>query len=92
MVKQNKNNHSNIETIASNLGMAVVALAAVLHVAELPHEGDRYQTATLQPTYVTSQSADTHSEEMRRSGREEVRHSSATFGAIMRSHPTAGSQ
>lgn len=94
MVEKTKNYPSNIESIVSSIGMTVITVATMLHVAELPHSNEPKMTGTLQPVYASAQPAESqaHSEDARRSGREEVRHSSATFGAVMRSHPTAGSQ
>jgi hypothetical protein len=93
MVSKNKNNTSsiyNLESVASHLGLAVMMLATVASISELPHREGGHSEAVLQPAY--SATLQTHSDEqMRRGGKEEVRHTSASYGAVMRSHFVAGS-
>jgi len=98
MVNKNKNNQdqnseSLAHTAAEHIGMLAVGVAAVINVAGLAHlSQDQHTTAVLQPLYAVSQAqeSETASEELRRPGREEIRHSSASFGAFQRSPNTAG--
>lgn len=101
MVTKNKNAQpKKLARIISHVGMTVVALATVLNLTELASREGHQLAATLQPAYAAASpdSGNTQNDkqtvqsyEMRRSGREEIRHSSATYGAATRSHSISGS-
>lgn len=94
MLEKNKNEQSKLTVVAENIGMTVLALATVINMAELSgHEGHN-MFGFLQPAYasVGQQSViQDQSSELRRGGREEIRHTSASYGAVMRSHSITGS-
>lgn len=96
MVHKNKN-HTKISVerlhhIADIAGMVIVSFATVLNMVELAEHEGRQIVSFMQPHYAMAAATDEQGTELRRSGREEIRHTSATYGAIMRSHPTSGTQ
>jgi hypothetical protein len=96
MVKQNKNTTiERLETIMSHVGMAVMTMATMASMTELAHREGSHLTATLQPAYATNQitanDPGQNDDQFRRGGREEIRHTSATYGSAMRSHSVTGS-
>ncbi len=95
MVFQNKNSKCiSIENILSHTGMLVMAGAIILSMAETAEREGLRVMATLQPSYATVQPGSDlagHSDEqLRRGGKEEIRHTSATYGAIMKQHGISG--
>ncbi|GEM_PF-1780128 len=96
MVEKNKNysNKNSIKHIVSAIGVTAMLAATVCSLVEhMDKEGQRLITA-LQPVYTStgqSLSADTlNDDQFRRAGKEEIHHSSATYGAVKRSASVAG--
>ena len=92
---KNKNiNSDRLEKIVAHVGLTVVALATVLNMADTAEHVGRQLVVSLQPNYaaVSTPGSDPtgQSTEFRRGGKEEVRHSSATFGAVKMSHAISG--
>lgn len=97
MVKQNKNSKlEKYHKVTRRLGLAVMALATVFSMAELTDREGHQLAVALQPSYAyANQNLDSNEQgnqasEQRRSGKEEIRHSSATYGTVMRSHSVSG--
>lgn len=78
----------------SHVGMAVMTMATMASMTELAHREGSHLIATLQPAYVMNNDntgdAGQGDEQLRRSGREEIRHTSASYGSAMRSHSVTG--
>lgn len=101
MAYKNKNHTNNISdsisTAATHLGVAAMLMATVAATAETAiHEGQK-MAAILQPQAVYA-SATEHIElqpghELRRAGgtKEEIHHSSASYGSMKRSPSVSGS-
>lgn len=80
---------STIENVATGLTVGAMALAASLTAVEIDHfKGHTTVQADASHAHV-SQETTSHEDPMRR-GMEETRHNSISYGATMRSHPTAG--
>lgn len=96
MINKNKNlNTQKLETLtgtaAEHLGMFVVGVATVLNVAGLSHlQGEHHAVGTSHSSVAQAHTSEGSNNEMRRPGREEIRHSSASFGAFQRSPITTG--
>jgi hypothetical protein len=96
MVNKNKNHTQNIEVnqIASIVGTTAMLAATFCGLIEhMDHESHRLLTA-IRPTYASVAqviNADVGSEsQIRRAGREEIHHSSATYGTIKRTESVSG--
>ena len=96
MDQKNKNIQTKrFETFIENFGLGVIALATVINMAELSGKEGSRLFGIMQPAYAIvgqSEEIQNQSNELRRSGKEEIRHTSATYGAFVRSQPTAGSR
>ena len=95
MVKQNKNKTiETLEQVGSHIGVAVMLVAVGAGIIEFAEKEAHRVTATLQPAY--SMSAAHHDvpgqgeQQIRRSGKEEIRHTSASYGALMRTNSVSG--
>lgn len=97
---QNKNKNifsiERAERMVSHLGMTVMLAATVVSMVEIAHRESSRLVATLQPAYALSgQHADLpnqigHGDEQSRRSKEEIRHTSATYGEMRRQHVIAG--
>ncbi|HEX8227595.1 MAG TPA: hypothetical protein VF572_07045 [Candidatus Saccharimonadales bacterium] len=96
MVENNTNTTiEKVCNIGAHVGVAVMMGATLTGMLESAyHEGHR-MAMTLQPVYSSVShgpaAGEQGNEMMRRTGgKEEIRHTSATFGAVMRTHFVAG--
>jgi hypothetical protein len=86
----------NIETFAGHSGMVVMTLAVLISMAELAEREGHRVVVTLQPAYAIAHHGAQdngltgHGDEQARRGKEEIRHTSATYGAVMRSSAISG--
>jgi hypothetical protein len=97
MVDKNKNNQpSKLQSIVSHIGFTVLAAATIVNMFELADREGRHAVGALQPNfaYATIQNplneAGNQGNDLRRSAREEISHTSATFGVVQRSPSTTG--
>lgn len=98
MVTKNKN--TTVQTFKSavtHAGFAVMALATVLSITELADKQGHKAVAVLQPQLSYAVADDNqnrlhaqHSEELRRGAKEEIRHTSASYGVQMRDNYVSG--
>ncbi|MDB5181427.1 MAG: hypothetical protein JWP13_190 [Candidatus Saccharibacteria bacterium] len=89
--KNTDNQTSRLEQITAGLGLAAMSMAAVATLVELDHSPMSKAAFGLQAAYAHAVEAPNHGEDPKRRGMEETRHTHASYGVTMRSHPTAGS-
>ena len=96
MVQKNKKTQKQkFETFIENFGLGVIDLATVINMAELSGKEGSRMLGIIEPAYVAVGRlgvVQNQTNELRRSGKEEIRHTSATYGVFVRSQPTAGSR
>lgn len=96
MVHKNKNHietSSPVNNIYAAVGMFAMAAATTLGVVGHMQHDSHKVIAALEPVYAHSTAAhisEINSEELRRPGKEEIHHSSATYGAAKRSPSVSG--
>jgi hypothetical protein len=94
MVEKNKNNTtSKMGQAATHASLAVMVVATLISMTELASREGHRVVGVLQPSYAyVGQNVDFqgHGDEIARRGKEEIRHTSASYGAVMRSHSVSG--
>ena len=95
MVEKNKNNTlSRIEQLATHAGITVMIAATLISMAEIAEREGHRVVATLQPSYAYAGQHNNQlghgDEQMRKGGREEVRHMSTSYDTLKRSNAISG--
>ncbi len=97
MVNKNKNNTNTVTRIgqvATHAGLTVMIAATLVGMAEVAEREGRRVIATLQPSYAYAGERNNQlghgDEQMRRGGREEIRHMSTSYDTIKRSNSISG--
>ncbi len=94
MFDKNKNIIQNyVESVAANLGLVAMSLAATVSLLELHEARMPRFVDSMQPVFAHSSEhvqAEHRVEQMMRREKEENRHALVSYGTTMRSHPTAG--
>lgn len=95
MLEKNKNTPiDHLERAASYAGMAVMLVATLVSVTELAEREGHRVAQILQPSYAhVGQNVDHQAQggELVQRGKEEIRHTSASYGTAMRSASIPGS-
>lgn len=94
MVQKNQNTLTSLASTAlSHVGLTVMFAGALINMAELAErEGSRVAVA-LQPNYAFATQpveGQGNNDEMTRRAKEEIGHTSTSYGSVRRSHSIAG--
>ena len=83
----------NVESIVSAIGTTAMLAATVFGVTEHMHKEGNHHAVATQPGHVSMSqtvAADSFDVQFRRSGKEEIHHGGATYGAVKRSASVSG--